>query len=72
MKKNAPIKSKKIGDILSYIYQIICITSRCVFFSISCLYRNNDDIVRGGGWKVMIGTIISENDDNCGPPLSYF
>ncbi len=33
--------------------------------------KNDDDIVsgKGGGWKVMIGIIISENDDNCGPPL---
>ncbi len=36
----------------------------------SILVKNDDDIVRGGGdWKVMIGIIISENDDNCGPPL---
>ena len=53
------------------IYQITCITSRCVFFSISLLFKNDDDIVRGGGWKVMIGIIISENDDNCGPPLTH-
>ena len=59
-----------IRDVLPSIYQITCITSRYVFFSISFLCKNDDDIVRGGGGrKVMIGIIISENDDNCGPPL---
>ncbi len=38
--------------------------------SIPSFGKNDDDIVRGGGQKVMIG-IINENDDNCGPPLSY-
>ncbi len=46
---NFEIKCKKIRDVLSNIYQITCITSKCVFLSISFLCKNDDDIVRGGG-----------------------
>ena len=67
-----------LRNILTNIYQITCIASRCFFFSISFFYKNDDDdddddIIRrgreGGGRKVMIGIIISENYDNYGPPL---
>ena len=34
---------------MDVIYQITCISSRYVFFSISFLCKNDDDIVGGGG-----------------------
>ncbi len=38
-------------------------------FQFVLVEKNDGDIVRGGGPKVMIGIIVSDNDDNCGPPL---
>ena len=48
IKENALIKCKTIRDVLQNIHQGTCITSRCVFFSILFLCKN-DDIVRGEG-----------------------
>ncbi len=60
-------------NVLSTRYQTTCITSTCVFFSTLFLCESDDVIISGGGrsQKVMIGIIISENDDNCGPPLRF-
>ena len=42
-------KCKKIRDVIQNIHKVTCITSKCVFFSILFLSKNDDDIVWGRG-----------------------